>query len=202
MNVAARKSKTKKTRSTKKKSSKKTASTRKQSTRKRQRTPAQKAAQTRKARQKAEQKRALEREKKKAKFLEGLELFGTIRKARIHAAIESRSTIYRWRDEDEAFAQAWDYAKEEFDDVLEEEAFRRGKDGVEKPVYQSGRLVGYVQEYSDGLLKMVMQARIERYHPKTKLDVSSAGGVVLLPSDATPDQWDELVKNNGEMQGE
>ena len=40
----------------------------------------------------------------------------------------------------------------------EDEADRRGMDGVEHPIYQGGRLVGTEQKYSDTLLALMMKA--------------------------------------------
>jgi hypothetical protein len=70
-----------------------------------------------------------------------------------------RATAYEWRDEDEAFRKDWDAALEIGTDALEDEALRRARDGVKKPIYQQGKRVGYVQEYSDTLLIFMLKAR-------------------------------------------
>jgi hypothetical protein len=66
-------------------------------------------------------------------------------------------TAYDWRDEDEEFKADWDKALEIAADLLEEEAVRRAHDGVKKPVFQGGKRVGYVQEYSDTLLIFLLK---------------------------------------------
>ena len=48
-------------------------------------------------------------------------------------------------------------------DNLEAEAYRRAVEGVERPVYQGGRLVGTVREYSDSLLTIMLRARHPAY---------------------------------------
>jgi hypothetical protein len=70
-----------------------------------------------------------------------------------------RTTAYLWRNSDNDFAKAWDAALERGTDALEDEAVRRGHEGTEKPVYQGGKLVGTVREYSDTMLTIMLKAR-------------------------------------------
>lgn len=58
-----------------------------------------------------------------------------------------RSTAYRARETDEAFAQAWDEAQEDGIDRAEQEAFRRGVVGFEEPVLDKGRLSYRYERY-------------------------------------------------------
>lgn len=77
-----------------------------------------------------------------------------------------RRTYYHWL-EDPAFAQRVADAKEEAADALEAEARRRAHDGTSKPVYQGGKLVGHVQEYSDTLLIFLLKGcRPEKYRER------------------------------------
>lgn len=48
---------------------------------------------------------------------------------------------------------------EEGTDLLEDEAQRRARDGTQKPIYQGGKKVGIVNEYSDTLLIFLLKAR-------------------------------------------
>ena len=65
-------------------------------------------------------------------------------------------------------------------DTLEDEAVRRAKDGVEKPVYQGGKLVGHVQEYSDTLLIFLLKgARPEKYRDRVQQELSGPGGQTI-----------------------
>jgi len=93
-----------------------------------------------------------------AKFLEELATSGIISQACKKARI-CRTSAYARRKEDEAFAQAWAEAEELGVDAMEDEALRRGKDGTLKPVYQQGRKVGTVREYSDTLLIFMLKAK-------------------------------------------
>lgn len=110
----------------------------------------------------AEELRAAQR----SAFLEALASFGTVRHA-CEAADVGRSTVYEWREEDADFAAAWDAALEEAADTLEREAMRRAAEGVDKPVFQGGALVGFVREYSDTLLIFLLKGlRPEKYRER------------------------------------
>lgn len=60
-----------------------------------------------------------------------------------------RSTAYRAREADQAFADAWDDAVEEGIDRAEQEAFRRAVVGFEEPVIDKGRLAYRYERYED-----------------------------------------------------
>ncbi len=44
-------------------------------------------------------------------------------------------------------------------DALEDEAMRRAIDGVEKPVFRGGEVVGHVRDYSDSMLMFLLKSR-------------------------------------------
>lgn len=84
-----------------------------------------------------------------------------------------RMTMYRWRADDLEFAKAWDAALDIAGDMLEDEAIRRGFDGVLKPVYQGGVKVGSVREYSDGLAALLLKAhKPEKFRDRVELSGS------------------------------
>lgn len=88
-----------------------------------------------------------------------------------------RATVYRWYESDPAFALAFDDAKEQATDAMENEARRRAVDGVDKPVFQGGELVGYIREYSDTLLtKMLAANRPEKYRERASVEVTGKDG--------------------------
>lgn len=91
-------------------------------------------------------------------FLQHLERNANVTESARLAKI-SRTEVYEARNADEAFAARWLAAWSKGIDGLEDEASRRGVTGVRKPVYQGGKLVGYVQEYSDTLLIFMLKAR-------------------------------------------
>ena len=57
------------------------------------------------------------------------------------------------------FADRWKVAYNDGVDLLEDEMMRRAVQGVERPVYQGGVLVGTVQEYSDTLLSYALRGK-------------------------------------------
>ncbi|MDP6775701.1 MAG: hypothetical protein QGI83_02930 [Candidatus Latescibacteria bacterium] len=110
------------------------------------------------------------------RFIENLRRAGNV-KAACTAARVGRATVYRHRATVESFAEAWDDALEEACDVMEQEAYRRAVKGVRRPVYQQAQLVGYVREYSDGLLQFLLKAhRPERFSERTRHEHSGPGG--------------------------
>ena len=99
--------------------------------------------------------------------------------ASCEAAGIGRRTAYEHRESDPEFAAAWDAALETAWDALETEAVRRATEGVQKPVYQRGELVGHVTEHSDYLMGILLKGnRPTKYG--AKLQVEHAGGVTIL----------------------
>lgn len=85
-------------------------------------------------------------------------------KAACAAAGICRSTAYRRRDSDAAFAQAMAEALDDSVDDLELEARRRAYEGCERPVFHQGSQCGTVREYSDTLMIFLLKAhRPEKY---------------------------------------
>lgn len=75
----------------------------------------------------------------------------------------SRRTPITWCQQDPAFAQAYDDAKEDGIDILEDEANRRAM-GIEEDVFGVGEdgepfVVGKKVRYSDDLLKFMLAGR-------------------------------------------
>lgn len=89
-----------------------------------------------------------------------------------------RSTAYRARDTDEAFAQAWDDAMEEGVDKVEQEAFRRAVEGTEKGVWHQGVLVGSERVYSDALMALILKGRRKSVYAERK-ELTGADGAAL-----------------------
>jgi hypothetical protein len=104
--------------------------------------------------------------KKEETFLEVLRQSANVSKACKAAGI-GRTAAYEWAKNDSAFALAWDEALEEASDSLEEEARRRAVKGTTRPVYQGGKKVGSIQEYSDTLLIFLLKgARPQKYRER------------------------------------
>jgi len=87
-----------------------------------------------------------------------------------------RRTIMKWPDNDEEFAERWRDAVEEGIDRLEQEAIRRARDGVKRPVFYMGQVVGYVQEYSDSLLKFLLEAKRPAVYRARNINVMPPDG--------------------------
>lgn len=105
-----------------------------------------------------------------ARFLEFIYLTGNLSGACQHINV-SFATIGKWRREDPVFAAAMDEAKERHKDVIEDAIHQRGIVGIDKPVFQGGKLVGYQREYSDSLLIAKAKAYIpEKYGDKLHIE--------------------------------
>ena len=108
---------------------------------------------------------------KKGKFLASLRKEPNVSKACRRAGV-SRTIAYLHKNPeyalfDQEFAEAWEEALAVGMSVLEEEMWRRAVKGTQKPVYQSGLLVGYIQEYSDTLAIFLAKAHMpEKYRER------------------------------------
>ncbi|MBL4788527.1 MAG: helix-turn-helix domain-containing protein [Kordiimonadaceae bacterium] len=104
-----------------------------------------------------------ERAGKMATFLRAISAGKSISEAARCAEI-TRRTVYRWREADSDFEAKWHAASAPDGDPLEIEALRRAIDGVDKPVYRGGSLVGHVKDYSDSMLMFLLKAKYpEKY---------------------------------------
>jgi len=93
-----------------------------------------------------------------------------------------RRTVYAWKYNDPEFAAKFAEADELALQVLEDEANRRALYGVEKPVYQGGKLAGHVTEYSDTLLIVLLKARApHKYKERFSGEITGADGKPLMP---------------------
>lgn len=105
----------------------------------------------------------------KAAFLEAFRLHGNVSWA-CRETKTNRADVYRWKEHDEQFMLAWNIAETEATETMEQEAYRRAVQGTDKPIYQSGALVGTVREYSDTLLIFMLKARSpEKYRDRYDL---------------------------------
>jgi len=111
---------------------------------------------------------------RKKQFLEVLEATGNVSDACRQVAI-GRTAVYSHRKKDRSFALEWDEAEAIAMDALEAEAWRRGVDGVDRPIMHGGNQVGVVREYSDRMLEMLLRAhRPEKFNER--LVASGRGG--------------------------
>jgi hypothetical protein len=88
-----------------------------------------------------------------------------------------------WANQDPDFEAALAQAKVCSIKVLEDSASRRAVKGTLKPVYQQGRLAGYVRQYSDSMLAILLSAADpEKYRKRI-----SHGGDDSVPPIRTKD---------------
>lgn len=106
-----------------------------------------------------------------AALREGLSITHAVRSVGI-----ARSTAYKWRDDDPAFAAEWDEAVEEGCDVLEDEARRRAL-GYDEVTMEGGVEVKRVTKYSDNLLMFTLKARRpEKFRDNSRVEHAGDGG--------------------------
>lgn len=68
---------------------------------------------------------------------------------------------------------------------------RRAVDGVDRPVYQTGELVGYERMYSDQLLVVLLRRHIAEYRDRSTIDLNATGGVLIVPGVAgSNEEWE------------
>jgi hypothetical protein len=119
---------------------------------------------------------------REAEFLDALAAGWSVKKAAEAIGI-ARRTAYDWKKENEDFAKRWDDAAEAGTDLLEDEAVRRAVEGVPRPVFYQGQIVGSIQEYSDFLLMAQLKARRrKKYSDRQEQHVSAAVRVVEITS--------------------
>lgn len=101
-----------------------------------------------------------------AKFLAALRDGRTVTFAAKEAGVTT-STAYSARGNDPDFFAEWDAAYEDGTDLLEEEAWRRAREGTEEPVFYQGEQVGVVRRFSDTLmLELLRSRRPEKYRQR------------------------------------
>lgn len=95
-----------------------------------------------------------------------------------------RATAYEWREDDPDFAEAWDKALKIGVTALEDEAHRRGFDGVDEPVFHQGSQCGTVRKYSDTLAIFLLKAHApEKYRENSRMELTGANGGPVMLSD-------------------
>jgi len=106
----------------------------------------------------AKERRAKERRNWKQRFLRALAKTGNVTASARRAGINPKHAhhcYHKWPK----FAQAWDRAMVQAVDSLEKAAWDRARDGLDKPIYQGGKLVGWERRYSDTLLIFLLKGR-------------------------------------------
>lgn len=112
-------------------------------------------------------------------FLASLRRYGIVTAA-CEAAQIDRKAVYARKDRDAAFAAAWDDALEAAGDRLEFEARRRAERGVLKPIHYKGERIGFMREYSDSLMALMLKAiKPDKYGDKLTIRIDPEQAALL-----------------------
>lgn len=116
-------------------------------------------------------------DKKKNDFLNALLETGLRNKAAEIVGI-SRQTHYVWMKNDDEYAEKYEEVRLMLVDNLEDAAYERAVNGVERKVYFKGEEVGTQTEYSDQLLVVLLKANMpEKYKEINKVELSGNVGI-------------------------
>lgn len=122
-------------------------------------------------------------EAEREKFLEVLAETCNAMEAARQVGRSARS-FYSIAKREPEFNERYQDALEIVKGKIEQEIFRRGIDGVEKPIMYQGKPVGMLREYSDRMLEMMAYAYIpEKYTKVVKQEITGKDGKDLIPED-------------------
>ncbi len=114
------------------------------------------------------------------KFLKAFASNGNVRVACTAAGID-RSTVHAWTEHDEQFSMEYNLAKEDVNDAIRAEIYRRGMFGEERFVVAQGRIVNgpdgkplTYREKSDTLLIFHAKSRMPEYRDKQQVEHSGS----------------------------
>jgi len=91
-----------------------------------------------------------------AAFLAAYRTCASVTKA-AQAAGMDRSHHYVWLRDDDEYLVAFEAAKEQATQTLEDEAVRRAFEGIDDPIVWQGQICGTVKRYSDTLLIFLLK---------------------------------------------
>jgi hypothetical protein len=112
------------------------------------------------------------------KFLKAFANNGNVRAACLIAGVD-RSTIHAWAEHFEEFNFSYNLAKEDVNDAIRGEIFRRGMFGEERFITSMGNVVYHegkpltIKEKSDTLLMFHARARMPEYREKQQIDLNA-----------------------------
>ena len=101
-------------------------------------------------------------------------------KSALKAAAAARGWVYRWRQNDSDFHDAFEDARSCGREVLIDEAHRRAYSGVEEPVFYKGEEVATIRKYSDTLLMFLIKQSDPSYREHFQIDHGAAGSRPFL----------------------
>ena len=139
-----------------------------------------------------EKQKTFNRKKQRA-FLLAYRTQGTIRAASELANV-SRNSHAVWLREDPTYATRFQAAEDDARDAIDEEIKRRAMTGVDRPVFQGGKQVGTIREYSDVLLIFLAKgANPEKYRERT--EQRQTGETVIRVEVSEKEDWYGRTEN-------
>jgi hypothetical protein len=116
---------------------------------------------------------------KKRAFLAAFAHTGRITQAAKSAQVGWRNH-YNWLKSDPTYADVFLEAKRMAGEWLEDEAVRRAKEGILKPVFWQGEHVDNVLEYSDTLLIFLLKGAMPEKYRERFEHTGQAGGPMVV----------------------
>lgn len=129
-------------------------------------------------------------------FIEALRELGHVGKA-CQAAGISRQTAYAHRRTEPQFAKDWDIAIDDAAFTLEDEAWRRARDGVDEPIVHQGMIIGTQKKYSDTLLIFLLKGiKPDKYADKLVVKIDPEQAALLRRHGLSPSEaWLQLMQS-------
>ena len=112
-------------------------------------------------------------------FLAAYAHTGRITQAAKSAQVNWRNH-YHWVKNDPVYAAAFQEAQSMAADFLEDEAIRRAKEGVLKPVYYKGEHVDNMLEFSDTLMVLLLKGAMPAKYRERYEHTGQDGGPMVL----------------------
>lgn len=123
-------------------------------------------------------------------LLEDIRETGNITKSCVRVGIK-RITVYKRAESKEEFAKQLKEAHNMGLARLEDVAVQRATEGVDKPVFFQGDVVGYTREYSDQLLQFLLKGNMKKYKDSAKEEsVEREAGVLVVPAPLDTGDWE------------
>ena len=117
------------------------------------------------------------KDKKKNDFLNALLKTGLRNKAAEMAGV-TRQAHYLWLKTDGEYAMQYEKVRTMLTDNLEDAAYERAVNGIERKIYYKGKEIGTQKEYSDTLLALLLKANMpDKYKEVSKVEMSGNIGI-------------------------
>lgn len=109
-------------------------------------------------------------------FLAAFIKSGSITKAAKDTGVD-RCVHYAWLEEVKGYREAFEAAKDQAAQTLEDEATRRAVEGVTQVEYYQGKPVGAKRVYSDALMMFLLRGlRPEKYRERGSVELTGKAG--------------------------